>query len=284
MNVTNLACVVIWYNPTIDAVKNIQKYSIHFERIFIIDNSFSNNSNLAEKISNSTYLSNNSNLGIAKALNIGCNFALNNNFEWCMTMDQDSSWEHDELTLFFSEIEKIDNQEIMSFAPSHTNAIKSQVGYVIDSKKNGSKHNFLFKNKVMTSGNLINLKTWNLVGKFNELLFIDEVDHEFCYRLNNSGFKICEFQNIFMIHTLGNVKRTFLPRPCKHSGVRLYYIFRNILYIKKMFPFYYKIEKYRRYMTFAIIQKILEFKFKDLKYIHQGKKAFKHNNFGAYNY
>ena len=102
------------------------------------------------------------------------------------------------------------------------------------------------------------------------------------YRLNHAGYKICEFQNIYMVHTLGHVQKTILPRPCKHSGVRLYYIFRNMSYIKKVFPQEFKAEHYKKYMFFAVLQKCLELKLKDLRYIIQGIKDCKKNRFGKY--
>lgn len=278
----NLSSVIIWYNPSFQDVNSIKSYNSLFEKIYIIDNSYENNKKLADQITNAIYISNNENLGIATALNIGCKKAMEDGFKWVMTMDQDSSWNKDVLEQYLSAVCSNTDDTIKSFAPKHRNEVKSLVGDIKYKLENNETNDVYFPVKVMTSGNIISLEAWNNIGFFNEKLFIDEVDHEFCYRLNHAGYKICEFQNIYMVHTLGHVKKTILPRPCKHSGVRLYYIFRNMLYIKEKFPEEFKKEKYKKYMIVAILQKIYEFKFKDLRYINRGIKAYKNKQFGKY--
>lgn len=276
------ATVIIWYNPIESSVKNIIRYSSSCSSIYIVDNSNNDNSSLAAKISNSIYIPNLSNLGIAKATNIGCERAFQDGFDWVMTMDQDSSWDITELKKFINLIENNKDGTIASFAPTHSNQIKSVIGDIKNKTKNKTDKEIIFQSKVMASGNIINLDIWKNCGKFNEKLFIDEVDHEFCYRLLKNGYKICEFQDVYMFHTLGNVKKTILPRPCKHSGVRLFYIFRNILFIKQNYPENFKNNGYKKYITVTFIQKLFELKFSDLKYIFEGIYSFKKNIYGSY--
>ncbi|MBO5137517.1 MAG: glycosyltransferase [Spirochaetaceae bacterium] len=278
----NLCAVVVWYNPNQQAVENILKYCKLCAQVYIVDNSDGDNSSLAKDIPNGKYFANLQNKGIAAALNEGCKFALQDGFHWCMTMDQDSSWEEDVLIQFFSEIKNYQREKRVSFAPTHTNEIKSLVGDVKYAVKGTCKAEINFPDKVMTSGNIINLTIWEAIGKFNEGLFIDEVDHEFCYRLWENGYEVCEFPKILMSHTLGYVKRTILPRPCKHSGVRLYYIFRNMLYIKQHYPKFYKRNGYKKYMIVAVFQKLLEFKWRDLVFIKKGINAAKKCELGSY--
>ena len=95
------AVIVIWFNPKETDIQNIKTYSSHFQKVFIVDNSDTNNSTFASNISNAVYIPNNSNLGIAAALNTGCKKALENGFTWVMTMDQDSAWNNEQLTSFF---------------------------------------------------------------------------------------------------------------------------------------------------------------------------------------
>lgn len=274
--------VVIWYKPDNSSLENIKKYSSLFNKIFIVDNSKTDNSNLIKDFNNIVYIPNLSNLGIAKATNIGCERAFQDGFDWVMTMDQDSSWEITELKKFINLVENNKDKSIISFAPVHSNKTKSLVGELKEKSNKKIKSQIIYQSKVMASGNIISLKVWKEVNGFNNDLFIDEVDHEFCYKLIEAGYKICEFQDISMYHTLGNVKKTILPRPCKHSGVRLFYIFRNMLYIKDKYPKYFKENNYKSYMRNAIIQKIYELKIKDLIFIYKGKQAHKYNIFGSY--
>lgn len=278
----NLSVVIIWFNPDTNSVFNINKYSSLVKTVYIVDNSENNNIHLATQISNSIYIGNLKNLGIAKATNIGCERAFQDGFDWVMTMDQDSSWEITELKKFINFVENTKDKSIISFAPVHSNKTKSLVGELKEKSNKKIKSLIIYQSKVMASGNIISLKVWKEVNGFNNDLFIDEVDHEFCYKLIEAGYKICEFQDISMYHTLGNVKKTILPRPCKHSGVRLFYIFRNMLYIKDKFPNFFIENNYKSYMRNAIIQKIYELKIKDLIFIYKGKKAHKYNIYGSY--
>lgn len=278
-----ICALVIWYNPDSLSVENILKYHKFFDKVYIIDNSIISNNHLANKIINSYYFPNYKNLGIAKALNQGCLKAFTDNFEWCMTMDQDSTWDTNELSNYLNNIASIKDESIKSFAPLHSNEIKSLIGKIHDKKKIQNCDTYKFQHRVMTSGNIINLNSWNELKGFKEILFIDEVDHEYCYNLLEHDYKIIEFQNISMRHTLGISKKTILPRFCKHSGVRLFYIFRNMLYIKDIYPERYNEFIYPKYLIYTIIQKILEFKIKDLKFIKQGIKAYKNNIYGSYN-
>ena len=77
------------------------------------DNSFTDNSTLAAECLNSLYIPNRSNMGIAKATNIGCQKALSDGFKWIMTMDQDSSWDFEELNKYLKLINN-DNLDIQA--------------------------------------------------------------------------------------------------------------------------------------------------------------------------
>lgn len=277
-----LCVVVIWFNPDRQAVDNILQYCDLCSKIYIVDNSTTNNVHMASSIPNSVYKANLKNEGIAAALNAGCGAAIRDGFDWCMTMDQDSSWDGNALMQFIAAITREKNKKRVCFAPSHTNKIKSVVGKLRYTIQNDAISEINFPDKVMTSGSIISLQIWQGIGRFNESLFIDEVDHEFCYRLWEAGYEICEFPRIAMIHTLGQERRTLLPRPCKHSGIRLYYIFRNILYIKRKFPYFYTRNGYKKYMLVACLQKILECNWKDLSFIHQGVKAARRGETGKY--
>ncbi len=278
-----LCAVAIWYNPNKNILENIYSYIDEVERIYIVDNSTEDNSKILPSDKKIAYIPLLENTGIAHALNVGCEKALADGFDWCMTMDQDSGWNTEELEKIISLVENSPDSAIKSFAPLHRNQEKSVIGDIKFSNEAKPSEKFIFKDKVMTSGNFIELEAWEKTGKFNEKLFIDEVDHEFCYRLLEHGYKIYESQETAMIHKLGNLKKkTFLPRPCKHSGVRLFYIFRNMNYIKDSYNEMFKKHKYRRYMISALAQKIMEFNFKDVRYILQGIKAYRNGIYGSY--
>src|SRR4030065_360634 len=90
---SKIAAVVVWYNPEQTVLNNINTYINQIDKIFIVDNSDYNNNSLLEKLqtlSNTEYIANKNNIGIAAALNIGANKAVKEGFDYLLTMDQDS--------------------------------------------------------------------------------------------------------------------------------------------------------------------------------------------------
>src|SRR5690606_2778062 len=116
------------------------------------------------------------------------------------------------------------------------------IGY--NETSNPGNINFAEETILITSGNLLNIKAWEKIGGFDEKLFIDEVDHDFCVRAKLSGFKIMKVKGTFLHHNLGNViyiqKNGNLRKKTIHQPFRMYYIIRNGLYFikkyKKVFP------------------------------------------------
>jgi rhamnosyltransferase len=95
----------------------------------------------------------------------------------------------------------------------------------------------------MTSGNLIKLTVFDAVGYFNESLFIDYVDSEYCLRCASQGFKILEANDAILLHRTGEpVQHRFLGKlrsTSNHSNLRRYYMARNGVYVYKKFAFSY---------------------------------------------
>nr|WP_255584927.1 glycosyltransferase [Leclercia sp. EC_58] len=229
---TALSCVVVWYNPSRNELSNIKSYYAHVDRVYIIDNSESDNSDLlitsgfsAEKVK---YYPNLNNVGIASALNKGCLSAIEDGFEWVMTMDQDSSFPEHEITKFIYEFEATIKQ--------HNN-----IAIVAPRTSELQPHGFV--EKVITSGNIVNLQAYNYVGGFDDELFIDEVDHDFCFKLIKANYNIYLLSDVRMAHSLGNSKiHSFIfghkLHVMHHNPVRKYYIIRNRLVVKKRHPEY----------------------------------------------
>ena len=290
--------VTVWYNPDASNVENLLTYSSLCGKCYIVDNSDGDNSGLAARIPNSVYISNGQNLGIAAALNVGCSRALEDGFEWCMTMDQDSSWNPDELSRYFELCAKYASDTDVSFCPSAR--YEMPTSYLGDAKRflrsllgcgnksdalSGKQEPPLERSAVdccITSGNVISLEAWRKIGCFYEPFFIDEVDFEFCFRLGKSGFKIVKFENCVMGHVLGSPRKTFYPCVSHHSGVRLYYIFRNAFFLKKMNPEYFKKLRYAEQIRKRLMGLVFNFNFSQLKYFFWALRDFRRGRLGKF--
>ena len=110
-----IAGTVVWYNPDSENSKNIKTYIDYVEKLYIIDNSKKDNKKLSEELNNKKieYIYNNGkNLGISRALNLACEKAEEKGFSWMLTMDQDSSFDSENIKEYFKIFNKIQIYQI----------------------------------------------------------------------------------------------------------------------------------------------------------------------------
>ena len=261
----NCCSVTVWYlkneNECNDAVNAVLSYSSFFKSVYIIDNSAVDHSDFAARIKNAVYVFNNGNLGIATALNQGCELAKKAGFEWCMTMDQDSVFSAGQLSIYLRLAERnMSDPTIKSFsirqkeprgqAGSLPEWIKLKILSPIRKwlvknflpmrklkifiiRRRRKNREFLprmeFVNMAIASANIISLPAWEEVGKFDDKLFIDEVDNDFCIRLKLKGYNILLFNTCYVDHELGKRFFSIFPKINYESSFRLFYIFRNLM-------------------------------------------------------
>jgi len=250
-----LAGVIVLYNPDKKVLDSINTYIDDVDVLYAVDNSKNDNSNLFkdEKIK---YIPNYKNLGIAKALNIGANLAIENKYHYLLTMDQDSKFEKNGLKNLKSMIDNYSNNETLIkefgrdsekigvFSPVHViNNDTSIMG--ISDKEYDSPIN------VMTSGNIINLKIYKEINGFKDWFFIDCVDFDYCLNVRKHKYNIIRNNKVILNHELGNyVEKKFLGKTYssfEHNYIRRYYIVRNRHYLydlyKNDFRDYCELEK-----------------------------------------
>jgi rhamnosyltransferase len=111
-----------------------------------------------------------------------------------------------------------------------------------------------------SSGKVIERLVWEKVGKFDETLFIDYVDHEWCIRAKGLGVKLCILPTAQMRHEMGDgTFRLFnYYKPVHRSPTRHYYIVRNYLLLcrRAYIPMRWKVIelfKTTRRITFYLI-------------------------------
>lgn len=259
-----IAPVVVWFNPNEDAkkyIENIKTYSIFFEKVYIVDNSQSENAELAAKIENSAYLSNKNKGGIAGALNMGAKAAADSGFDWIMTMDQDSRFEpgvakeyaeaameraekEGEVASFtlviLNENRNIPLNKLVRFkvlSPAKRLLLGKKglppAGYVGVAKEKTATYSDCI---VINSANIVSLDAWEEIGGYDEKLFIDGVDFDFSKRILLAGYKIVKFNWLGLVHRIGEKKKSLFRQSAAYSGLRLYYIFRNFKILAHKYP------------------------------------------------
>lgn len=274
----NTAIVVVWYNPTAQHIEHIKKYADAVKQIYIIDNSTQDNTHLANEISNTTYIANQKNTGIATALNIGYLQAIQDNHEWIISFDQDSYLSKDVLHKYMQLCNacKIPNAEIFAPYPSYGNDLP--VGNSIYEKRNC----------IITSGALMSAKTYLQIGRYRDDFFIDLVDDEFCLRAKRLQKEIVMIRTIILEHHLGNgfiIVPIIHHKFVEHSALRHYYIIRNTLTIIRE---YSEQRNYYRKQIHKRIKRLLLYDFKDkwkkIKMCLWGYYDYKHNNMNQFNH
>lgn len=288
-----ISATVILYNPVDDTYDNICSYAYNVEYLIVVDNSITHNKQLISRLennfSNLIYINNNTNLGIATALNIGCKKAIECGSDWILTMDQDSKILN--FSSYLQCLEKIGNSDNVAILAANT--MWNATTEMIKEDMCTFKEKFL----VITSANLLNLSLFNTIGGFEEKLFIDMVDHDYCIRAQKSNFKILWFENIIVNHSLGNLfqRKNFITRKIRnkieHNPQRVYYITRNYLYTwqqyGKIFPQEFSLLKILNILFIHEITKIILYEDKKIKKIQAkflGLFHFLKDKYGKYDF
>jgi len=279
-----IAGVVVLYYPDVDCIQNIYSYLNQIDYLFAIDNSEIQNSELINKLiqnSKVKYIFNKENLGIAAAMNQASSLAIKNNFDFLLTMDQDSS---------------VDSKLIENYRKFFLSSNFSDIGILApvpnyypesdEEKLPGSKE----KDVVITSGCLLNLRIFEKVGPFKEDLFIDYVDFEYCLRLWRKKYKVVQLYSAKIYHQLGNLERKNIlfwkVYITNHTPIRYYYRTRNRLYVDIKYLLVYSSFVFKDiFIFFNELVKVIFFerdKLSKLKMILLGVKDFLRNKYGKF--
>lgn len=220
--------IVVWYNPTIAEISYSEKLATLLRPVFIIDNSLEASSSSNLEASECHYCWMGNNLGIATALNHGCKLATASGSEYALMLDQDSVIHPSMLQKHIRSAQTIFiDQRVAVVATSSQLHVDQPSPQPIDVKS------------AITSGSIIRLSAWCDIGGFNDGLFIDQVDHDFCIRLRLRGFRVLANPVIEMQHRVGDpIEKKLLGfriTSTNHHWLRRYYQVRNSLYLRRWY-------------------------------------------------
>jgi len=265
--------VVILYKPTSEHFSNIETYRSILDKLYVVDNTpiiDSARIDYIASLENTVLLSSGKNLGIGAALNLAIKQATQDGYEWLLTMDQDSCYSPEQAQKYFSSIDAIDDISVAVYAPHHRKIVTD-----------GGDCRFVERDIVFTSGNILNLEIARQIGMFDEDLFIDSVDHEFCLRAKTKGYTILQSTNCYLNHEVGEGKMSgFFFRRKKmrwfHSPKRFYFMVRNALYIRKLYGDSFK-SFFRTHSKELRKELIRSLKYSDNRwdYLHYGLRAWR---------
>jgi len=240
----SICALVVSYFPAAEIIGNVTALLDQVDEVVIVDNASGDATKVLlgqfSKISKVSIIFNQENLGIAAALNIGIRSAKAAGHEWVATFDQDSCVTPGMIMSMLRAYNLYpDKEKVASLSPRYQNQSTGKVRGSRDGSPYQPSLPYAEKLVVMSSGNLVKSSIFDVVGYFNETLFIDHVDTEFCLRCAAHGYKILEVKDAILLHHIGfPAQHKVLWRKittANHSSLRRYYVARNGIYVYKKF-------------------------------------------------
>ena len=241
-----IGAVLVVYKPDLALTERLlTRLYGQTEEVVIVDNSPTPH-DFTKVIKHYHYIHLADNSGIAHAHNAGLLYLLKAGCEYAILLDQDSLIPSD-MVFNLSSLLKASNkikQNVVAIGPR----IRCSFS---DKKVNSKIQKEVFEyddlvgvTQIIASGMMIDLSALDQIGLKDESLFIDGVDHEWCWRARSMGFDIAKAKNVEMVHRLGDSRSKFIGVTYKVGApIRLYYQFRNILLLSRRpyVPTYWKV-------------------------------------------
>lgn len=277
MNKYSIYAIIVSYEPNSSLVRLYESIKGQVDEIVIIDNNSSNTESIRIlkelEIKNISIIYNKENLGVAAALNQGVKVAIDKKYKWILTLDQDSEFLPTTYKSLLESYETLkDKDKTMIIAPKTIERINFK-----NNNSSGSA-NVVWNDVILnlTSGSLIKTEAFDKVGLFDDKLFIEQVDNDFCYRLIKNEYKIKVAQNINFIQEIGSAKKICGCIVRNHNPERKYYLSRNVAIMLKRYFFTAPYTTLRYFLGGTIFGwiKILLFEKDKCKKILSGFKGF----------
>lgn len=225
----NTCAIIVTYHPDQAFPERLKLVLAQFPLAIVVDNaSRPSSAEMLRGLAKSPQVrlvENPGNLGIAAALNLGIQLALKENYQWVVTLDQDTQLHADFLPALF-DVHLQSGGDVM--VGSNYWDVHRGRNFVQCAEKGAV---YRERKTLITSGTLAPLSLFQSIGLFREDYFIDSVDHEFSLRARAHGYRMLISCRPLMNHSIGagvghaSQLRQFLS--FNHSPARKYFIARN---------------------------------------------------------
>lgn len=221
----NVMAGIVTYNPNLSRlVENLSSLKGQVTKVIVVDNHSENLNDivdLLEAFPEVTFVRHDKNLGIAVALNRAMSWASARGGDWALLLDQDSVCTPG----MVSELSRLVSPEVAIVAPA---IFDRNISEIPKSNSEASEVNFC-----ITSGGIYSVTKWAEVGGYDETMFMDFVDFDFCLRLRVAGFQIRRNPAAILVHEIGSSVRRGPFISYNHSASRSYHIAKDMVYYAK---------------------------------------------------
>ncbi len=248
-------------------IQAIESQSMRIEGIYIVDNSehplLLNNHSQLLSIHHYPH-----NIGIAEGLAQALGWAIDREYDFLWTFDQDSIPTPSCLEILLETHDRLAqtaNYKIGIIAPTpfdlRTETVVKSTIFANDHFA-GFKHDenadYYECDAPITSGSLISLAAAQAIAYPSKDLFIDGIDFDYGLRLRRKGFHNLVVPKAIMYHELGNpIQVNFLNKDRsieQYSALRHYYICRNHTYLEIRFASgYYRLTSWMRRIKHLLV-------------------------------
>ena len=214
----NTGCVIVTYFPDNEFLNRLINISLQLDNIVIVNNGLQKS--LYTELSKYESLNENikvidckSNVGVAKGLNLGCEYLSNIGCSNALLLDQDSHITKNMVASLEKLLIEKNNCAIVGpqIIPKDISLdlISHKMKYMINTDSLFFKREKVRSEPLkvafnITSGSLIKLNIWEEIGRFWEDLFIEGVDNEYGLRVNSFGYDIYIDHESFLHQEYGN--------------------------------------------------------------------------------
>lgn len=230
---------IVTYNPDIDRFKdNISSLIGQVDFLYLFDNDSKNFTKIMQTISEfseKVYVFKScKNVGIADGLVHTMNFARDNNYDWVLTVDQDSIIDINLVDQYKKTINNYKNNDLGML----TCLIKDRNFTDISSERQSTD---LEEVPIcITAGAFTNVNKYFLTSGYDRNMFIDLVDTDLCLNLREKGYKILRINYLGLYQEIGHGenKKIFQKNIIVHhsSIFREYFMVRNVFILNKHHP------------------------------------------------
>lgn len=206
--------VVVFVNG-VDSVAAVQKAAATFETVSL--------------------LINDKNAGVSVGLSRIMEYAIQNTFDWVLSIDQDSVCRPGLIECYKSYV-NLPNVGILTCCITDRN-FSEDSGFDKNDK-------YCQIGGCITAGSFTNVKAYRESDGYDEVMFIDGVDWDICYNLRRHGYCLYRINFDGVLHEVGHGKNVSLfgkkVVALGESPLRNYYMARNNVYLARKYPEFLK--------------------------------------------
>jgi len=273
---TKIMAGIVLYNPEIDRLLlEIQSVLPQVDFICMCDNHSDNIGIVEEKISdkpNIALIKNPENLGIGTATNQLCRYAEEHGYDWILLLDHDTVCP-DNLIQEYQKYIHVDYVGMICPNVIDKDTVRKQWYSPADGQETE------FVEVCIQSATLLKIEAWKICDGYNEWMFIDFVDFDFCKKLILNDYRILKCKSVVIDHQLGKRVPTksapffqfvynkthigffkYFTYKNVFSKARVYYCTRNNIAYMKMYADYINKRKERKLFWKRIIKRVLRSK------------------------